>query len=316
MPRRFITENYKINNNMIEIFDEAKHIQVTRNKIGDTIEINEYICKIVSIDKSSITCEIIGNAEKVGIPKTNITLYQALLKADKMEYVIQKSVELGVSKIVPFISKNVVVKVDEKDANKKVDRWNKIAIEAVKQCGRSDMVGVENVEKFSEMLNSLLSFDRVILAYENEKEPLKRVLREINSNEKIAIFFFVDLAAAAAIFNAKAVLPTAGRAAIIINCVSCKPSVTLSKSLKPVVKPVILPLFFTSISISSCVLTRTSCIFLNSVVLLVFPTSKISFSANSTASETSTLSSYAAFSIFVAVSINLLKVYFSVTASI
>ncbi|MBQ7668906.1 MAG: 16S rRNA (uracil(1498)-N(3))-methyltransferase [Clostridia bacterium] len=187
MPRRFITENYKINNNMIEIFDEAKHIQVTRNKIGDTIEINEYICKIVSIDKSSITCEIIGNAEKVGIPKTNITLYQALLKADKMEYVIQKSVELGVSKIVPFISKNVVVKVDEKDANKKVDRWNKIAIEAVKQCGRSDMVGVENVEKFSEMLNSLLSFDRVILAYENEKEPLKRVLREINSNEKIAI---------------------------------------------------------------------------------------------------------------------------------
>ena len=188
MPKRFVTENYKINENKIEIFgEEAKHILVTRNNIGDEIELNEYICKIVSIDKNSIECEIIGQAEQKGVPDTKITLYQALLKSDKMEYVIQKAVELGVSKIAPFISKNVVVKVEGKDINKKSDRWNKIALEAVKQCGRSDIVSVDNVINFNEMKEALSEYDRVILAYENEKEPLKNILRSLNKKEKIAI---------------------------------------------------------------------------------------------------------------------------------
>ena len=79
-----------------------------------------------------------------------------------MEYVIQKSVELGVSKIVPFKSKNVVVKVDEKDLSKKNVRWNKISLEAVKQCGRSDMVSVENIINFNEMKENLSEYDIVI----------------------------------------------------------------------------------------------------------------------------------------------------------
>jgi len=188
MPRRFITENYKINENKIEIFgEESKHILVTRNNVGDEIELNEYICKIISIDKNNIVCEIIGQAEKVGVPNTKITLYQALLKADKMEYVIQKSVELGVSQIVPFKSKNVVVKVDEKDSSKKNARWNKIALEAVKQCGRSDIVSVENIINFNEMKENLSEYDIVILAYENEKEPLKSILHSLDKTEKIAI---------------------------------------------------------------------------------------------------------------------------------
>jgi len=188
MPRRFITENYKINNNMLEIYgEEAKHILVTRNNINDEIEVNEYICKIISIDKTNIVCEIIGQAAKVGIPNTKITLYQALLKSDKMEYVIQKSVELGVSNIIPYKSKNVVVKVDEKDASKKTARWNKIALEAVKQCGRSDIVSVENVINFNQMKESLVEYDKVILAYENEKESLKKVINSLEKKEKIAI---------------------------------------------------------------------------------------------------------------------------------
>jgi len=188
MPRRFITENYKIDENRIEIFgEEAKHILVTRNNIGDEIELNEYICKIISIDKNSIMCEIVGQAEQVGVPNAKITLYQALLKSDKMEYVIQKSVELGVSEIVPFKSKNVVVKVDNKDIDKKTQRWNKIALEAVKQCGRSDIVSVKNIMDFNQMSNELSKFDKVILAYENEKEPLKNILQSLGKKENIAI---------------------------------------------------------------------------------------------------------------------------------
>lgn len=188
MPRRFITENYKVNENKIEIFgEEVKHILVTRNNVGDEIELNEYICKIISIDKNNIICEILGQADKMGVPKIKITLYQALLKADKMEYVIQKSVELGATKVVPFKSKNVVVKVDDKDVNKKSSRWNKIALEAVKQCGRSDIVEVENIISFQELNEKLSQYDKVILAYENEEEPLKNILHNLDKKENIAI---------------------------------------------------------------------------------------------------------------------------------
>jgi 16S rRNA (uracil1498-N3)-methyltransferase len=103
-----------------------------------------------------------------------------------MEYVIQKSVELGISKVVPFESKNIVVKLKDNDKNKKIERWNKISKEATKQCGRTDEVEIDNVMTFKEMLQSLDNYSAVILAYENEEQPLKEVLKKIN-HEKIAV---------------------------------------------------------------------------------------------------------------------------------
>ena len=155
MARRFVTDNYTINGNTIEIYgEEAKHIEVLRHRVNDVIEVNNRNCKILSIEKNKVTCEIFGDEIKRGIPNVDITLYQALLKSDKMEYVIQKSVELGISKIVPFESKNIVVKLKDNEKNKKIDRYNKIAREATKQCGRTDEVDVSNVMTFKEMLES------------------------------------------------------------------------------------------------------------------------------------------------------------------
>lgn len=187
MARRFVTGDYKVNGNMIEIYgEEAKHIEVLRHKVGDIIEVNNRNCKIISIEKNKVVCEMFGEEIKRGVPNIDITLYQALLKSDKMEYVIQKSVELGISKIIPFESKNIVVKLKDNDKNKKIDRYNKIAKEATKQCGRTDEVEVVNIMSFKEMLNSLEEYSAVVLAYENEKQPLKDVLKNINK-EKIAI---------------------------------------------------------------------------------------------------------------------------------
>lgn len=187
MARRFVTEDYMINDDIIEIYgEEAKHIEVLRHKVNDTIEVNNRNCKIISIEKNKVVCKMFGEEIKRGVPNIDITLYQALLKSDKMEYVIQKSVELGISKIVPFESKNIVVKLKDNDKNKKIDRYNKISKEATKQCGRTDEVEVENVMSFKEMLNSLEDYSAVILAYENEEQPLKDVLKTINT-EKIAI---------------------------------------------------------------------------------------------------------------------------------
>ena len=127
-----------------------------------------------------------GEEIERGIPGVDITLYQALLKSDKMEYVIQKSVELGISKIVPFESKNIVVKLKDNEKNKKIDRWNKISNEATKQCGRTDTVEVTTIMTFTAIMISLAEYTSVILAYENEEQPLKEVLKQID-NKKIAI---------------------------------------------------------------------------------------------------------------------------------
>ena len=187
MARRFVTEDFQIADNIIEIYgEEAKHIEVLRHKVDDIIEVNNRNCKILNIEKNKIVCEIFGEEIRRGIPNIQITLFQALLKSDKMEYVIQKSVELGISKIVPFESKNIVVKLKDDEKNKKIDRWNKISKEATKQCGRTDEVQICNVMNFKEMLNSLDEYTGVILAYENEEQQLKEVLRKIN-NQKIAI---------------------------------------------------------------------------------------------------------------------------------
>lgn len=188
MARRFIIDKNLENEEVFEITgNEAKHIFVLRHNIGDIIEINDKQCEILNISKQNIKCKVTGDAQKKGIPNVKITLFQALLKADKMEYVIQKAVELGVSKIVPFNSKNVVVKLDEKDKIKKIERFNKISVEASKQCGRSDIVEVCNVTSFEDVLKNISEYKRSIIAYENETSSLKEFLRVNKDIDEIAI---------------------------------------------------------------------------------------------------------------------------------
>ena len=188
MARRFIIDKELDDNQQFEIMgEEAKHIFVLRHNVGELIQVNDKICEIVSMSKTNIICKVIKEAEVRGIPKLKITLYQAMLKADKMEYVIQKAVELGVTKVVPFISRNVVVKLDDKDKIKKIERFNKISQEASKQCGRSDVVQVDNIYSFSDVVKSVSEHEKCIVAYENETIGLKSFLKENNELKEIAI---------------------------------------------------------------------------------------------------------------------------------
>lgn len=186
MARRFIVEGI-VEGRFVIGEKEARHISVLRHKVGDVIQVNDKMCEIVSMAKDEVVCDIVGEAEVRGVPETKVTLFQALLKADKMEFVIQKAVELGVSSIVPFVSKNVVVKLEGKDKAKKVERWNKISVEASKQCGRSDVVAVSEILRFEEMLEKFAEFDLVLFAYENETESLKETLSRYAENKRIAI---------------------------------------------------------------------------------------------------------------------------------
>lgn len=178
MARRFLVDNEDIKyfskeENLIEIKGkEVKHIQVLRFNVGDTLVINEYVCKIQSMHSNYIELAIVGNAKKQGEPAINLTLYAAVLKGEKIELVIQKAVELGVKTISPFISKNTIVRLDEKARIKKREKFQVIANEACKQCGRTDLVEVHDIIDLDNITNLILNTDINIFAYENEQNKL------------------------------------------------------------------------------------------------------------------------------------------------
>lgn len=193
MARRYIVEkeNIQVNENIIEVTGrELHHINVMRFKVGDTIDVNEYICKIQSISKDVLTAEIIDKVQSVGEPNVNIDLYMGYIKADKMEYLVQKSVELGVKNIIPILTKNTVVKLEDKDKIKKRERLQKIVIEAIGQCGRTDNVEVKKIRKIDEILKENLEYDLILICHEKEKKNIQDVLQNINrdSIQKIAVF--------------------------------------------------------------------------------------------------------------------------------
>ncbi len=195
MARRFfVKENdFKTDNNILEMWGpEVHHINVLRHKIGDKIKVNNYTIRIIKMNNDTLYGEIIEvDKDTKQNEIVNITLYQSYLKSDKMEFVVQKAVELGAKKIVPMITYNCVVKLDDKDKVKKLDRLNKISIEASKQCGRSDIVSIEEIIDIKEkqgFLTNISDNDIIIFAYENSNKELKEVISnlkdELTKNKK------------------------------------------------------------------------------------------------------------------------------------
>ncbi len=182
MARRFIVDKDNIQKQSDNIYiitgSEVKHIQVLRHDVNDEITLNDSIYKIIEMRRDSAILEFVKEAPIVGVPKNNITLYMAFLKSDKMDFVVQKAVEIGVKNIVPFFSSNVVVKLDEKDRIKRKEKLQKVADEACKQCGRTDSVEVLNPINFSELKNEIEGIQKVFFAYEASNDSLKKEIKD------------------------------------------------------------------------------------------------------------------------------------------
>ncbi len=192
MPKFFVAEN-QINNNKITIIgNDVNHIKnVLRQKSGDKITIcdiskeQDYLCEIDKIEEKSIDCNIIEKLENNTESNVKVTIFQGLSKADKLELVIQKSVELGVYEIYPTEMKRCVVKLNEKDKLKKIQRWQKISEVAAKQCGRNIIPKINNIVNVKEVCNLCNEYDIVLIAYENEKEnTLKKELKNLKKLDK------------------------------------------------------------------------------------------------------------------------------------
>ena len=192
MPKFFVKSEQLENNKISILGNDVNHIKnVLRMNVGDTFNVcvedtsENYIVQISSFEKDKITCQIIERMNTMAESNVKVHIYQGLPKSDKMELIIQKSVELGAEKIIPVEMKRCVVKLDTKDKLKKVDRWQKISEVAAKQSGRDIIPEICQVKNIKEICEEFSGYNLVLLCYENEKKVfVKDVLKELKTKIK------------------------------------------------------------------------------------------------------------------------------------
>jgi len=162
-----------VNNRVIIEGGDVNHIRnVLRMRPGEEISVgtgeddNEYRCEIESLEEDRVTC-ILRFIKSSGVESpADIILFQGLPKADKMEMIIQKCVELGVAEIVPVSCERCIVKLDDKKADAKVKRWQGIAEAAAKQSKRSVIPGITMPLSMKDALKKASGMDIKIIPYE------------------------------------------------------------------------------------------------------------------------------------------------------
>ncbi len=188
----FFSEDEINGNSYIIEGKDAEHIAKSlRMKKGEEITIVtpklvQHSCVIESSASSQVAVNIIESKPCENEPDVEVTLYQALPKGDKMELIIQKAVELGVSKIVPVISARCISRPDEKSLAKKQIRWQKIAKEAAQQSRRGIIPTVERTVTFKQASELSKSNDRNIIFYECGGESVKSLIK--GKEKTIGIF--------------------------------------------------------------------------------------------------------------------------------
>lgn len=173
---QFFVEDNQIGESHIKILGEdVNHIRnVLRMKPGEQLRISsrqgaDFFCQVETLDKEAVTVRILYEDHESRELPVRICLFQGLPKGDKMELIIQKAVELGVTEIVPVAMRNCVVKLDEKKAQSKIKRWQAIAESAAKQAKRSVIPVVREVMSFKEAADYLKTMDVRLVPYENER---------------------------------------------------------------------------------------------------------------------------------------------------
>lgn len=181
LMRRFFAETSS--GSIIISGSDAHHItDVLRLKAGDEIIVcggDGYDCitRLTSLSKDEVCGDIIARSPSTAEPPVKIRLFQCLPKGDKFEYIIQKTVELGVTEIVPVQASRCIVKIPAAKAAAKTDRWNKIAESAAKQSGRGLIPKVCAPMDFKDAVKLFTDCDIPVVAYELENElSLKKVL--------------------------------------------------------------------------------------------------------------------------------------------
>ncbi len=167
----FVQTDNKKDNRYFIMGDDYNHIKnVLRMNVGDTLLVScdgsSDLCKIGSFDTDAVVVEIIEtNFQNTNLP-INIHLFQGLPKSDKLELIIQKTVELGVASITPVAMKRSIVKLDDKKKAHKRERWQAIAESAAKQSKRSVIPQVCDVLSYKQFIEKARDLDLLLVPYE------------------------------------------------------------------------------------------------------------------------------------------------------
>ena len=195
---RFFIEESQVDGNLIRIAGEdVNHIKnVLRMKKGERVLLSnrrglEYECELEDLEGNrGISARILDIHGVESELCERIILFQGLPKGDKMELVIQKAVELGASEIVPVKMKRCVVKLDDKKAKKKLERWNAIALGEAKQSKRGVIPEVSRVLTFEEAVKRAEGLSVLLVPYEAAEgmEYSRKLIRKTKGKDSIGIF--------------------------------------------------------------------------------------------------------------------------------
>lgn len=188
---KFFTPKELINGDVAKIIgDDVKHIyKVLRISEGEKITLNncegvEYLGRVKSVSKQEVLIDILEELESNNESDVNIYLFQGLPKSQKMDLIVQKGTELGITEFIPTITHRVDVKL--KGEFKKLDRLNRIALEAAKQSKRSIIPKVLEPIEFDEVLEKINSLDLLIVPYENANNfGIKTLINELRKENNI-----------------------------------------------------------------------------------------------------------------------------------
>ncbi|CCO07882.1 16S rRNA (uracil(1498)-N(3))-methyltransferase [Desulforamulus hydrothermalis] len=193
---RFFVPPEQITGNTARITGpDVKHIsRVLRLTTGDNLTLLDgagsvYQAVISEIHKEEILCMLLAQEAAAAEAALRVTLVQGLPKGDKMETIIQKCTELGVYRIIPLAAHRSVVKLDDKKAAERQERWQRVAVEAAKQCRRTCVPEVQKLRRWHEVLAALPDRALVLLPWEEEKQQsLKQVLQMVPTPSEVYLF--------------------------------------------------------------------------------------------------------------------------------
>jgi len=194
MSRFFISPEVIKGNFAFIVGDEAHHIlDVIRLKKGDSVQAFDgkgrlYQGKILDTANKRIKLQIEPIAKDITGTEPEVTLVQALPKKNKMDYILEKCTELGVNSVIPVQTQRTIVRLNKERFHLRYLRWQRIAREAAKQCGRTTIPQIKNLVSWAEALSTLRGFDlKLIASLEAKAKKLKDVLPSRNRVKKIAI---------------------------------------------------------------------------------------------------------------------------------
>lgn len=183
VSKYFVDDKNIVGNKVYVSGQDYNHIKnVLRLSPGENIIVSngknrEYEVKIIGFRDNIVTTEILETLQMCSEPSVKITLFQGIPKGEKMELIIQKTVEIGVFKVIPVVMERVIVKLDSKSSLKKTERWRKVSEQAAKQSGRNIVPEIEEPVDFVEAVGILKNLDVVFVLYEKEyKITLKDLL--------------------------------------------------------------------------------------------------------------------------------------------